>query len=192
MSRPPRPTSSSRLNCSGGDFDWEPSLRKLDELNARVEDPTLWNDAAAAQAISRERSKLAAQIEAVQSLERDLADAVGYAEMADEDGDEASLDEARAQLVALRRSVLKLTGEAPVRLQLLSAIRATANGEACVCDLTPVVGLSQPTVSHHLKVLADAGFLEREKRGTWAWFRLVPGALDAVTRPLAEPTPVLA
>ena len=69
----------------------------------------------------------------------------------------------------------------PVRLQLLSAIRATANGEACVCDLTPVVGLSQPTVSHHLKVLVEAGLLEREKRGTWAWFRLVPARLDDVT-----------
>ena len=64
MSRPPRLTSSSRLNCSGGDFDWEPALRKLDELNARVEDPSLWNDATAAQAITRERSKLAAQVEA--------------------------------------------------------------------------------------------------------------------------------
>lgn len=69
----------------------------------------------------------------------------------------------------------------PVRLQLLSVIRATADGEACVCDLTPVVGLSQPTVSHHLKVLVEAGLLEREKRGTWAWFRLVPARLDDVT-----------
>jgi len=68
----------------------------------------------------------------------------------------------------------------PVRLQLLSAIRATDAGEACVCDLTPLVGLSQPTVSHHLKVLVEAGLLEREKRGTWAWFRLVPGRLDDV------------
>jgi ArsR family transcriptional regulator, arsenate/arsenite/antimonite-responsive transcriptional repressor len=68
----------------------------------------------------------------------------------------------------------------PVRLQLLSAIRATERGEACVCDLTPIVGLSQPTVSHHLKVLVEAGLLEREKRGTWAWFRLVPARLDEV------------
>ena len=68
----------------------------------------------------------------------------------------------------------------PVRLQLLSAIRATDQGEACVCDLTPLVGLSQPTVSHHLKVLVEAGLLEREKRGTWAWFRLVPSRLDDV------------
>ncbi|KRE60628.1 metalloregulator ArsR/SmtB family transcription factor [Nostocoides sp. Soil756] len=68
----------------------------------------------------------------------------------------------------------------PVRLRLLSAIRATDAGEACVCDLTPLVGLSQPTVSHHLKVLVEAGLLEREKRGPWAWFRLVPARLDDV------------
>src|SRR3954451_18084463 len=102
MSRPPRPTSSSRSNCSGGVFDWEPALPKLDELNARVEDPTLWDNADHAQAITRERSRLAAQVEAVQSLERDLADALGYAELADEEGDEASLEEARAQLKAIR------------------------------------------------------------------------------------------
>ena len=62
---------------------------------------------------------------------------------------------------------------------------ATATASCCgigvVCDLTPVVGLSQPTVSHHLKVLVEAGLLEREKRGTWAWFRLVPARLDDVT-----------
>jgi len=68
----------------------------------------------------------------------------------------------------------------PVRLQLLSAIRATDAGEACVCDLTDLVGLAQPTVSHHLKVLVEAGLLEREKRGTWAWFRLVPTRIDDV------------
>jgi ArsR family transcriptional regulator len=68
----------------------------------------------------------------------------------------------------------------PVRLRLLSAIRTTDAGEACVCDLTPLVGLAQPTVSHHLKVLVEAGLLEREKRGTWAWFRIVPARLDDV------------
>ncbi len=53
-------------------------------------------------------------------------------------------------------------------------------GEACVCDLTEPLGLSQPTVSHHLKVLVGAGLLTRQKRGVWAYFTLVPGALDAV------------
>ena len=66
----------------------------------------------------------------------------------------------------------------PVRLQLLSLIRSSKGQEACVCDLTPAVGLSQPTVSHHLKVLTEAGLVTRERRGTWAWFRLVPSRLD--------------
>jgi ArsR family transcriptional regulator, arsenate/arsenite/antimonite-responsive transcriptional repressor len=66
----------------------------------------------------------------------------------------------------------------PVRLRLLSLIRSSKDQEACVCDLTPAVGLSQPTVSHHLKVLTEAGLLTRERRGTWAWFRIVPSRLD--------------
>ena len=66
----------------------------------------------------------------------------------------------------------------PVRLQLLSLIRSSTGQEACVCDLTPAVGLSQPTVSHHLKVLTEAGLVTRERRGTWAWFQLVPSRLD--------------
>src|SRR5579884_3104101 len=102
MSKPLRPTSSSPSDCSGGDFDWEPSLRRLDELNARVEDPTLWDDPDAAQSIMRERTRLASQVDAVKALERDLADALGYAELADEEGDEATLEEARAQLKAIR------------------------------------------------------------------------------------------
>ncbi|HPB76991.1 MAG TPA: PCRF domain-containing protein, partial [Chromatiaceae bacterium] len=102
MSRLRRPTSSSRSNCSGGVFDWEPALRKLDELNARVEDPTLWDDPAGAQAVMRERTRLASSVDAVRSLERDLADALGYAELADEEGDEATLEEARAQLKAIK------------------------------------------------------------------------------------------
>ncbi len=68
----------------------------------------------------------------------------------------------------------------PVRLRLLSAIRATEAGEACVCDLTELVGLAQPTVSHHLKVLVEAGLLGRERRGTWAWYRLLPDRLEDV------------
>jgi ArsR family transcriptional regulator, arsenate/arsenite/antimonite-responsive transcriptional repressor len=68
----------------------------------------------------------------------------------------------------------------PVRLQLLSIIRAAEGQEACVCDLTPAVGLSQPTVSHHLKVLTDAGLLRRERRASWAWYSLVPARLADV------------
>jgi ArsR family transcriptional regulator len=69
----------------------------------------------------------------------------------------------------------------PARLRLLSLIAAHEGGDACVCDLTEPVGLSQPTVSHHLKVLVDAGLLVREKRGVWAHYTLVPGALAAIT-----------
>jgi ArsR family transcriptional regulator len=68
------------------------------------------------------------------------------------------------------------------RLRLLSIVAASKGHEACVCDLTDPVGLSQPTVSHHLKVLTEAGFLTRSKRGTWAYYRLVPGALDRIAR----------
>ncbi len=73
----------------------------------------------------------------------------------------------------------------PARLRILSMIAAHEDGEACVCDLTEPLGLSQPTVSHHLKVLVDAGYLDRTKRGTWAYFRLVPGALDSAAGLLA-------
>lgn len=65
----------------------------------------------------------------------------------------------------------------PARLRLLSIIAAHDGGEACVCDLTEPVGLSQPTVSHHLKVLTEAGFVTREKRGVWAYYTLVPEAV---------------
>ena len=71
----------------------------------------------------------------------------------------------------------------PTRLRLVSLV-AAHGGEACVCDLTGPVGLSQPTVSHHLKVLVDAGLMTRDKRGVWAYYALVPGALDAVARVL--------
>jgi ArsR family transcriptional regulator, arsenate/arsenite/antimonite-responsive transcriptional repressor len=62
----------------------------------------------------------------------------------------------------------------PVRLRLLSLIANAPGGEMCACDLVEPVGRSQPTVSHHLSILADAGLLEREQRGKWAWFRVVP------------------
>ncbi|MBB2975509.1 ArsR family transcriptional regulator [Microbacterium endophyticum] len=73
----------------------------------------------------------------------------------------------------------------PARLRLLSIVATSADQEACVCDLTDPVGLSQPTVSHHLKVLTEAGFLSRSKRGTWAYYRLQPGALNEVASLLA-------
>jgi ArsR family transcriptional regulator len=66
----------------------------------------------------------------------------------------------------------------PARLRLLSLVAGSRTGEACVCDLTGPLGLSQPTVSHHCRVLVDAGLLTREKRGVWAYYALVPGAID--------------
>jgi len=73
----------------------------------------------------------------------------------------------------------------PTRLRLLSLVAASEGQEACVCDLIEPVGLSQPTVSHHLKILMDAGFLTRSKRGTWAYYALVPGSLDSIAGVLA-------
>ena len=70
----------------------------------------------------------------------------------------------------------------PARLRLLSIVAASEGAEACVCDLIEPIGLSQPTVSHHLKVLTTAGFLERSKRGTWAYYKLIPGALDRISQ----------
>jgi ArsR family transcriptional regulator len=68
----------------------------------------------------------------------------------------------------------------PARLRLISMIAAHVGGEACACDLTDPLGLSQPTVSHHLKVLVEAGILHREKRATWAYYSIIPGSLDSL------------
>ncbi|GAA1507866.1 ArsR family transcriptional regulator [Agromyces terreus] len=70
----------------------------------------------------------------------------------------------------------------PTRLRLVSMVAASEGAEACVCDLIEPVGLSQPTVSHHLKILMEAGFLTRSKRGTWAYYKLVPGELDLLSQ----------
>ncbi len=78
-----------------------------------------------------------------------------------------------------RATLLKAVAD-PVRLQLLGLIRTADAHEACVCDLTAAVGLSQPTVSHHLKIMTTAGLLRRERRGPWAWFALVPETLEGI------------
>jgi ArsR family transcriptional regulator, arsenate/arsenite/antimonite-responsive transcriptional repressor len=75
----------------------------------------------------------------------------------------------------------------PTRLRLISLGAAHEDAEACVCELTDPVGLSQPTVSHHLKILVDAGILTREQRGKWAYYRLVPEALNALAALIATP-----
>lgn len=81
-------------------------------------------------------------------------------------------------------AVLKVLAD-PARLRLLSMVAAAQGGEACACDLVEPVGRSQPTVSHHLSMLVDAGLLAREKRGKWAWYRVVPERLVAVREALA-------
>lgn len=75
----------------------------------------------------------------------------------------------------------------PARLRVLSLIQAAPRREACVCDLIAPLGLSQPTVSHHLRVLTEAGLLEREKRGVWAYYRIVSPTLATVANLIAPP-----
>jgi ArsR family transcriptional regulator, arsenate/arsenite/antimonite-responsive transcriptional repressor len=83
------------------------------------------------------------------------------------------LDEAAAARLA---AALRALAE-PGRLRIVSLIQAQPSGEACVCHLTEALGLAQPTVSHHLRVLFEAGVLERERRANWIYYRLVPGSL---------------
>ena len=75
----------------------------------------------------------------------------------------------------------------PGRLRLLSFLAAQPGGEACVCNLTEPLGLSQPTVSHHLKVLTAAGLLERERRATWIYYRLRLDRLEQLCAALVPP-----
>jgi ArsR family transcriptional regulator len=90
----------------------------------------------------------------------------------------APLSQADADQLA---GLLKVVAD-PTRLRLLSIIASSPDGEVCVCDLTEPLGLSQPTISHHLKVMTTAGLLEREKRGVWAYFRLTSGALASLAK----------
>lgn len=93
----------------------------------------------------------------------------------------AALDEDDAVELA---ALLKVLAD-PARLRLLSLITSAPSGEACACDLGEVVGRSQPTISHHLALLVDAGLITREQRGRWAWYRAVPAQLAAVRDALA-------
>jgi ArsR family transcriptional regulator len=95
----------------------------------------------------------------------------------------APLAEDRAVELA---QVFKALGD-PVRLRLLSMIASRAGGEVCVCDLTPAFDLSQPTISHHLKLLRQAGLIDSERRGTWVYYRLVPETTDRLAGVLARP-----
>jgi ArsR family transcriptional regulator len=91
------------------------------------------------------------------------------------------LDEGGAKPLA---ALFRVLGD-PARLRLLSLIAAHEGGEACVCELIEPLGLSQPTVSHHLKVLHEAGLLERERRGAWVYYRVVGDRLAALKDALA-------
>ncbi|MFE9923321.1 ArsR/SmtB family transcription factor [Streptomyces sp. NPDC005774] len=92
------------------------------------------------------------------------------------------IDRGEAERLA---AVLKAIAD-PTRLQLLRLIERAPRGEACVCDLTDCLGLRQPTVSHHLKVMTESGLLNRERRGTWVWYSVDPAGLRRV-REVLEP-----
>src|SRR6202023_2994311 len=92
------------------------------------------------------------------------------------------LDEAAAARLA---AALRVLAE-PGRLRIVSLIQAQPDREACVCHLTDALGLSQPTVSHHLRVLFEAHLLDRERRGNWGYYASVPGALDGLREALGE------
>ncbi|MEL7158758.1 MAG: metalloregulator ArsR/SmtB family transcription factor [Actinomycetota bacterium] len=102
----------------------------------------------------------------------------------------AVLDDEQAAVLAGR---LKALAD-PVRLRLVSLVACAEQGEVCACDLPTILERSQPTVSHHLKLLVEAGILDREQRGKWAWFSLRPQALDELQAalggsPTASATP---
>ncbi len=91
------------------------------------------------------------------------------------------LDEGQAEVLAQSFAALA----DPIRLRLLSIIAASKADEVCACDLVEPSGRSQPTVSHHMKILVDAGLIERDKRGLWVWYRIVPSRLEALRAVLA-------
>ena len=89
---------------------------------------------------------------------------------------EPDIDRTRAERVA---AIAKALGD-PIRVQLVDVLRKHA-GEVCVCELVPLFDLSQPTVSHHLKVLREAGIVASERRGLWAFYFVNPEALEEVS-----------
>ena len=93
------------------------------------------------------------------------------------------LDQAAAERLA---RIVKALGD-PHRVRLLSLIAAADGGEACICDLTGPVALSQPTVSHHMKQLVEAGLVTREQRGKWAYYRVITDAMSALSDVLRDP-----
>ena len=125
-------TSSNPSDCSGGVFDWDVALRRLDELNARVEDPTLWDKPEEAQTVMRERTKLAGGVDAVNSLTKDLQDALDYAELADMEGDEELLEEARGMLKSIK--------EKAARAELEALLSGEADGNDAYVEINSGAG----------------------------------------------------
>ncbi|MGX1811014.1 ArsR/SmtB family transcription factor [Nocardia sp. NPDC055321] len=91
--------------------------------------------------------------------------------------------EAAAELAAVFKALSD-----PMRLRLLSSIASRAGQEACVCDLSAGIDLTQPTISHHLKVLREAGLLTSERRASWVYYRVVPEAFQRLSQALAHDT----
>ncbi len=92
------------------------------------------------------------------------------------------LSEGSAQLLARMFKALS----DPVRLRMLSLVASHEGGEACVCDISRSFDLTQPTISHHLKVLREAGLLDSERRATWVYYWVIPGALQQLSAILGD------
>ena len=114
-----------------------------------------------------------------------VAESIGRAESCCPAVTACVLDEDQATALAAR---LKALAD-PVRLRLVSLLACAESGEICACDLPALLGRKQPTISHHLKLLADAKLIEREQRGKWAWFKLADSGLDDIRDALGAPRP---
>jgi peptide chain release factor 2 len=120
------------LDCSGGVFDWEAALRRLDELNARAEDPTLWDNPEKAQSLMRERTRLATSVDAVNGMGKDLQDALEFAELGDLEGDESLLEEARGMLDTIK--------ERAGRAELEALLSGEADGNDAYMEINSGAG----------------------------------------------------
>ncbi len=101
-------------------------------------------------------------------------------------GDDALTEDQATELAGALKALAD-----PVRLRLVSIVSTSPTGEVCACDLPDALDRSQPTVSHHLGLLVNAGILEREQRGKWAWFRVRPERLAELAALLTPPAPAL-
>jgi ArsR family transcriptional regulator len=97
-------------------------------------------------------------------------------------------DRVPAQAAGVLAQAFKALGD-PIRLQLMSMIASAPGGEICVCDLTPAFTLSGTTISHHLKVLREAGLVDAERRASWVYYRARPGLMRQLARLLAVEEP---